>query len=420
MLERGNMLRALHAVESNRGAAGIDGMEVEELREYVRRHWATTKEQLLKGAYQPREVLRVDIPKTGGGIRMLGIPTVVDRMIQQAIHQILSPIWEEKFVESSYGFRPGRSAAQAVEAAQNHVNSGRRWVVDMDLEKFFDRVNHDVLMGLLEKQIKDRRMLQLIRSYLRSGIMVEGVRQDRMEGTPQGGPLSPLLSNILLHELDKELEKRKHRYCRYADDCNIYIRSQKAGRRVMASITGFLANRLKLKVNALKSAVERPWKRKFLGFSLTNQKQSRIRVAPESVRKFKEAIRVHLGKGRGENTATTLKKLQPKLRGWAGYFSIAQTRAVFEELDQWIRRKLRSIEWRKWKRPRTRYKRLKALGLAQSKAKISAFNGRGPWWNAGASHMNAALPTAYFRKLGLISLLEEVNWRTLMRKLSTS
>jgi RNA-directed DNA polymerase len=416
MLERGNMLKALQAVEANRGAAGVDGMEVKQLREFLQEHWAEIKEQILSGTYEPRPVRRVDIPKPGGGTRMLGIPTVLDRLIQQAMHQILSPVWEKGFSPHSYGFRPGRSAAQAVKAAQAHIQSGKRWVVDMDLEKFFDRVNHDVLMARVARKVKDRRMLRLIRRYLESGIMQHGLVEPRSEGTPQGGPLSPLLSNILLDDMDKELEKRGHRFCRYADDCNIYVGSRRAGERVMASLTRFLKEKLKLTVNPTKSAVERPWRRKFLGFSVTAHKACRLRVAPQSVERFKEAMRAKFREGRGRNLRAFLESLKPKLQGWASYFSVAETRNVFEDLDQWLRRKLRCVEWRKWKKPRTRMRKLIALGLDRERARESAFNGRGPWWNAGASHMNAALPTAYFRKRGLISLLEEVQWFTTLRK----
>jgi len=415
MLERGNMLKALQAVEANQGAAGVDGMEVKQLRPYLQERWAVIKEQLLKGIYQPRPVRRVDIPKPGGGTRMLGIPTVLDRLIQQAIHQILSPLWEPSFSPHSYGFRPGRSAGQAIKAAQGHVNSGKRWVVDMDLEKFFDRVNHDVLMARVRRKVKDQRVLGLIRRYLESGIMQGGLVEPRTEGTPQGGPLSPLLSNILLDDLDKELEERGHAFCRYADDCNIYVSSQRAGERVLQSLTQFLAEKLKLKVNPNKSAVDRPWKRKFLGFSLTVQKVSRIRVAPQSIKRLQDKLREKFREGRGRNLQAFIGSLKRLLQGWASYFSVAQTRQVFEDLDQWIRRKLRCLEWRKWKRGRTRWKRLLALGLDGERARASAFNGRGPWWNAGASHMNAALPNGFFRRMGLISLLDEVEWFTALR-----
>ena len=416
MLERGNLLKALQAVEANRGAAGVDGMEVEQLRRHLREHWAEIKEQILKGSYEPRPVRRVDIPKPGGGTRMLGIPTVLDRLIQQAIHQILSPLWEEGFSAHSYGFRPGRSAAQAVKAAQGHVQSGKRWVVDVDLEKFFDRVNHAVLMARVARKVKDKRLLKLIRRYLESGIMQQGLVEPRSEGTPQGGPLSPLLSNILLDDLDKELEKRGHQFCRYADDCNIYVGSRRAGERVMESLSRFLKEILKLAVNPKKSAVDRPWNRKFLGFSMTAHWECRVRVAPQSVERFKEVMRQKFRQGRGRNLRAFLESLKPKLRGWASYFSVAETRTVFEDLDQWLRRKLRCMEWRKWKKPRTRMRQLIALGLDRGRARESAFNGRGPWWSAGASHMNAALPTAYFRRMGLITLLDEVLWCTTLRE----
>ena len=416
MLERGNLIRALQAVERNAGAAGVDGMESGQLRGYLWAHWNRIKEQILKGSYEPRPVKRVDIPKAGGGTRMLGIPTVLDRFIQQAIHQTLSPLWEPVFSAHSYGFRPGRSAQQAVKAAQSHVRAGKRWVVDLDLEKFFDRVNHDALMARVARRVSDERMLGLIRRYLTSGIMLGGLVEQRVEGTPQGGPLSPLLSNILLDDLDKELEKRGHRFCRYADDCNIYVGSRRAGERVMTSLTGFLRAKLKLTVNRLKSAVERPWKRKFLGFSLTSEKASRVRVAPQSVARFKDKLRVKFRQGRGRNLRRFLAELKPLLRGWAGYFSVAQTRRVFEELDQWIRRKLRCMEWRKWKRGKTRCKRMITLGLDGKVARASAFNGHGPWWNSDAPHLHATLPTAYFRRLGLILLIEEVDWRTTLRE----
>ena len=416
MLERGNMLKALQAVEANRGAAGVDGMEVKQLRGHLREYWAEIKEQILNGSYEPRTVRRVDIPKAGGGTRMLGIPTVLDRLIQQAIHQVLSPIWEEGFSPHSYGFRPGRSAAQAVKAAQGYIQSGKRWVVDVDLEKFFDRVNHDVLMARVARKVKDWRMLKLIRRYLESGIMQQGLVEPRTEGTPQGGPLSPLLSNILLDDLDKELERRGHRFCRYADDCNIYVGSLRAGGRVMESLIRYLKETLKLTVNLKKSAVDRPWNRKFLGFSMTAHRECRVRVAPQAVKRFKDAMREKFREGRGRNLRAFLASLQPKLRGWASYFSVAETRKVFEDLDQWLRRKLRCMEWRKWKKPRSRMRKLIALGLDRGRARESAFNGHGPWWNAGASHMNAALPTAYFRRMGLISLLDEVLWFTTLRE----
>ena len=411
VVERQNMLKALTAVERNRGAAGVDGISTRGLRPLLRRRWAEIKVSLLAGTYQPSPVRRVEIPKPGSGTRLLGIPTVMDRLIQQAMHQVLSPIWERDFSEHSYGFRPGRGAWQAVKAAQHQVQSGRRWVVDLDLEKFFDRVNHDVLMARVARKVQDPRMRGLIRRYLQSGVLVGGLVEARKEGTPQGGPLSPLLSNILLDDLDKELEARGHAFCRYADDCNIYVRSKRAGERVMASVSRFLGERLRLKVNESKSAVERPWKRKFLGYSLTWHRQARLKVAIESVKRMRAKVTERFRAGRGRHLGTFIREeLNPLLRGWAQYFCLADVRGVFEELDSWLRRKLRCVQWRQWKRPRTRYQRLRKLGLTDIKARMSAWNGRGPWWNAGASHMHTAFPAAYYERLGLISLQAEVNW----------
>ena len=409
VVERENMLRALRRVESNKGAAGVDGMTVAELRPYLKAHWAQIKEGLLDGTYEPQPVRAVDIPKPGGkGTRRLGIPTVVDRLIQQALHQVLSPIFEPTFSGHSYGFRPGRSAHQAVNAAKAHVASGRRWVVDMDLEKFFDRVNHDMLMARVARRVEDKRVLGLIRRYLQSGMMVGGLEQPRKEGTPQGGPLSPLLSNILLTDLDRELERRGHAFCRYADDCNVYVRSKRAGERVLASLTHFLAQRLKLRVNAEKSAVDRPWNRKFLGYSMTWHKVPRLKVAAETASRLKDALRQTFRRGRGRNPKRFIREdLTPKLRGWMQYFRLAEVKRLFEELDIWIRRHLRAILWRQWKRPWTRYQRLLALGLPEEQARRSAFNGRGPWYNSAAQHMRRAVPNRLFGQLGLVSLLTE-------------
>ena len=411
VVERENRILALAAVERNAGAAGVDGMSTRQLREHLRQHGTQTKASLLAGTYQPLPVRRVEIPKPGGGRRMLGIPTVLDRLMQQAIHQVLGPIWERDFSESSYGFRPGRGARQAVQAAQKQVQSGKRWVVDLDLEKFFDRVNHDVLMARVARKVQDKQLLGLIRRYLQSGVLAGGLVEARSEGTPQGGPLSPLLSNILLDDLDKELEARGHAFCRYADDCNIYVRSRRAGERVMASISRFLQERLRLKVNESKSAVERPWKRKFLGYSLTHHHAAKLKVAAESVRRFKDKVKERFGAGRGRNLGNFIREdLNPLLRGWANYFALSEVKSAFEELDGWIRRKLRCVQWRQWKRPWTRYQRLQKLGLAEVRARESAWNGRGPWWNSGASHLNAAFPAGYYQRLGLVSLLAEVQW----------
>ena len=407
VVARENMFRAYERVVSNKGAAGVDGMTVEQLKPYLQEHWAKIKEELLKGEYQPQPVRSVEIPKPQGGVRQLGIPTAADRLIQQALHQVLSPIFEPQFSESSYGFRPGRSAHQAVQKARDYVAEGRRWVVDLDLEKFFDRVNHDVLMSRLARKISDKRVLRLIRRYLQAGMMTGGVVSPRVEGAPQGGPLSPLMSNVLLDDLDKELERRGHKYCRYADDCNIYVRSKQAGERVMASVTGFLARRLRLKVNLEKSAVARPWTRKFLGYSMTWNKQPRLKVADASVDRLKAKVREIFREGRGRSLLQVIKELNQLLRGWIQYFRLAETKGIFEDLDKWLRHKLRCQIWRQWKRPFTRAKNLMKRGLEELRAWKSATNGRGAWWNAKASHMNEAFPKSYFDRLGLVSLLDQ-------------
>ncbi len=404
--ERGNLKLAYQRVVENKGAAGVDGIGVAEFKGHLKQHWPTIKAKLLAGSYIPSPVRRVDIPKPQGGVRTLGIPTLTDRLIQQALHQVLSPIFEADFSESSYGFRPGRNAHQAVKAARQYVAEGRRIVVDMDLEKFFDRVNHDLLMEKLSKKIDDRQVLRLIRRYLEAGMMAEGIISQRTEGTPQGGPLSPLLSNILLTELDWELESRGHAFCRYADDCNIYVRSKQAGERVMVSITRFLADTLKLTVNAAKSAVAHPWERKFLGYSLTWHKTPRLRIAPASYQRLEGKIREVFKGARGRSLTTVIAELNPILRGWMAYFRLTETKKALEEMDGWIRHKLRCILWRQWKRPYTRAKNLMKSGLTEERAWRSACNQRGPWWNSGASHMNAAFPKSFFDRLGLVSLLD--------------
>jgi len=405
VLAKENMTKAMKRVEQNQGAAGIDDMAVGELRNYLKKEWPRIRRELSEGRYTPKPVRRVMIPKAGGGQRALGIPTVVDRLIQQAVHQIISPIFEKDFSESSYGYRPKRSAQQAVEAARMYVSKGRRWVVDIDLEKFFDRVNHDILMARVARKVKDKRILLLIRRYLQAGIMEDGLTKASTEGTPQGGPLSPLLSNILLDDLDKELESRQHKFCRYADDCNIYVHTQRAGERVKESVTLFLRNRLKLKVNEAKSAVDRPWKRKFLGYTMTMDKEPRLRASVQSIGKLKNTLRAIFQRGRGGNIGRLItEELNPVIRGWGNYFSLTRVKKIPEELDFWIRRKLRCILWRQMKRAGTRGKRLAKLGLDEARAWVSATNGRGPWWNAGASHMNHAYPITYFNKLGLVAL----------------
>lgn len=408
VVRRENLVAAHARVVHNGGAPGVDGMSVDDLMSYCREHWARIREQLLNGTYFPQPVRRVDIPKPDGrGTRTLGIPAVLDRFIQQALLQVLSPIFDPTFSDANFGFRPGRSTHQAVRCARGHIAAGYRWVVDMDLEKFFDRVNHDVLMARVARRVKDRRVLLLIRRYLQAGMMDGGLVSPRTEGTPQGGPLSPLLSNILLDEWDRELERRGHRFARYADDCNVYVRSKAAGERVMASLERWLSQRLRLRVNRDKSCVARPWTRKFLGYSVTWDRAARLRVAPAAVQRLKTKLRRVLRQGRGRRLAALVMDLNLATRGWVVYFRLAEAKASFEDLDKWLRRKLRCVVWRQWKRPRTRYRELRRHGLDEARARASAFNGRGPWWNAGASHMHAAVPTAVLRQLGLLSLLDE-------------
>lgn len=412
VVERDNLWRALRRVEANHGSAGIDGRTVENLRPWLKKHWPMIRSKLLDGSYQPSAVRRVAIPKPDGrGERILGIPIVLDRLIQQAIAQVLVPLFDPHFSENSYGFRPGRNAEQAVRKARDFQHEGRRWVVDLDLEKFFDHVNHDILMQCLRERVQDSLLLSLIGKYLRAGMMEGGVESPRHEGTPQGGPLSPLLSNILLDCFDKELERRGHRFVRYADDCNIYVQSKAAAQRTLESVSGWLVKRLKLKVNETKSAVARPWERKLLGYSVTNHRKAKLRVAPVSVKRFKGKVKASLRRGRGRNLRRFIKEeLNPILNGWSGYFKAAETKGVFEELDSWLRRRLRNILWRQWKRPKTRRRKLMGLGLSEETASKSAYNGHGPWWNSGASHMNRALPRKYFDRLGLVNLQDRVRF----------
>ena len=406
MVERDNMVKALSRVKQNKGSAGIDKMTVDELPGYLQRNWYLIKEQLLNGNYRPKPVRRVEIPKVNGGKRLLGVPTVLDRLIQQAMHQVLSPLFDPDFSENSYGFRPGRSAQQAVQQAKAYQHSGKRWVVDMDLAQFFDEVNHDILIARVARKVKDRRMVSLVRAYLQAGVMKGGVTSRTPKGTPQGGPLSPLLSNILLDDLDKELERRGHNFCRYADDSNIYVASKRAGERVLSSITHFVENKLQLKVNHEKSAVARPWARKFLGYSFTAHKQCKIRVAAKSLKRFRKHLKELFRMGKSRNLRCFIRKdLNPVIRGWINYFRLTETKGFAEELDQWIRRRLRLIHWRQWKRPWTRFKNLMKFGIAEKRAAQSAFNGRGSWFNSGASHMNYALPKKFFDGMGLISTL---------------
>lgn len=409
VVERQNMLSALARVERNKGSAGVDGMPVEELRPYLKAQWPRIREELLSGRYRPKPVRRAEIPKPDGkGMRKLGIPTALDRLIQQAVNQVMQGVFDKGFSKSSYGFRPGRSAHQAVQQAREYVASGRRWVVDIDLEKFFDRVNHDILMSRVARGVKDKRVLGLIRRYLQAGVMEGGVASQSVEGTPQGGPLSPLLSNILLDELDKEIEKRGHGFCRYADDCNVYVKSKRAGERVMSSLTRYLQQELKLKINREKSAVDSPWKRKFLGYGMTHHRRPRLKVAEASQIRFTGKLRECFREGQGHNIDRIIRRLKPVLIGWVRYFCLSEVKGVFDQLDGWIRRKLRCIIWRQWKQPCTRARNLINRGIERSRALMSSGNGRGPWWNSKASHMNEAFPKKFFDKLGLVSLLQQL------------
>ena len=406
VVERSNLFRAYERVVKNEGAPGVDGLPVSEFKPWLQRHWARVRQDLLTGVYQPEAVRKVEIPKPQGGVRTLGIPTVLDRLIQQALNQVLQPLFDPEFSLSSYGFRPGRNAHQAVQAARGHVAAGKRWVVDLDLEKFFDRVNHDVLMARVARKVGDERVLKLIRRYLEAGLMEGGITSTRTEGTPQGGPLSPLLSNILLDDLDRELERRRLSFCRYADDCNIYVGSRRAGERVMQAVTAFLEQRLKLKVNASKSAVARPWERKFLGYSMTWHKKPKLKIAEASRKRLAEKVRKTMREARGQSLQRAIERLNPILRGWIAYFRLTEVKGVLEDLDGWIRHKLRSVLWRQWKRVYARAKNLMRAGIDEVRAWRSATNGRGPWWNGGASHMNAAYPKSWFDRMGLVSLLE--------------
>jgi len=409
VVERENMRQAYRRVLSNKGAAGVDGMATEELGAWLKQYWSRVREALLEGSYIPRSVRRVDIPKPDGGVRTLGVPTVVDRLIQQALHQVLQPIFEPTFSASSFGFRQGKSAHDAVRQAQAQVQSGRHWVVDMDLEKFFDRVNHDVLMARVARKVRDKRALKLIRRFLEAGMMTEGLVQQRTQGTPQGGPLSPLLSNILLTDLDNHLEARGLAFCRYADDCNIYMGSRRAGERVMTSTRAYLEKALRLVVNEAKSKVARPGTRKFLGYRIATRLQEvHIRIAPQSIDRLMQRVRDLTRQGRGQSLSRTVQKLNPLLRGWANYFSLSAQHKRMKNLDGWLRRRLRCLLWRQWKRPKTRHRHLLNQGLAPERAWRSSVNGRGPWWNAGASHMMQAFPNAYFQRLGLVSIHDTV------------
>jgi RNA-directed DNA polymerase len=404
--ERENCQQALRRVKANKGSPGVDGMTVRGLPDHLKQHWPAIREQLLSGTYRPQPVKRVEIDKPdGGGVRKLGVPTVLDRFIQQAVLQVLQRRWDRTFSDHSYGFRPGRSAHQAVERAQQYVTEGYRWVVDLDLEKFFDRVGHDKLMAKIAARVSDRRMLKLIRAFLTAGVMENGLVSAVDEGTPQGGPLSPLLSNLVLDELDRELERRGHRFVRYADDSNVYVRSERAGQRVMTSLTAFITRRLKLKVNSQKSAVARPAERKFLGFSFTSDLQPKRRIAPKALQRFKERVRELTSRMRGVSLTRMVEELSAYLRGWQGYFGFCQTPTVLQGLEKWLRRRLRSVLWKQWKRGRTRFTELRKRGIGRELAAKTAGSAHGPWRLAASPALSYALPNAYFDSLGLPTLV---------------
>jgi len=397
----------LRQVKANKGSAGIDRMTVGQLSDYLKQHWPTIREQLLNGTYEPRPVRRVEIPKPDGGVRKLGIPTVLDRLIQQAAMQVLQRRWDRTFSESSYDFRPGRSAHHAVAQAQQYIAEGYGWCIDLDLEKFFDRVNHDKLMGQIAKRIEDKRLLKLIRAFLNAGVMENGLVSPSVEGTPQGGPLSPLLSNLVLDELDRELERRGLRFARYADDCNIYVRSERAGQRVMKSITQFITQKLKLKVNETKSAVARPQERKFLGFSFSAGPEVKRVIAPKALERFQQRIRETTRRAKGVSIETTIEELAPYMRGWRGYFGFCETPEVLIGLTCWVRLRLRAALWRQWKTQRRRRAALLELGVRPRLARNTAGSGLGHWYLARAKALSVGLSNAYFTSLGLPSLTEE-------------
>ena len=402
--ERGNLKQALKQVRSNRGSPGIDGMTVDRLPGHLVTHWPAIRKQLFEGTYKPKPVKRTEIPKPGGGVRKLGIPTVLDRFVQQAVLQVLQRRFDRTFSEHSFGFRPGRSAKQAVASAQKHMADGFRFVVDIDLEKFFDRVNHDILMSRVARRIADKRLLGLIRSFLTAGVLEGGLVGPTDEGTPQGGPLSPLLSNIMLDDLDRELTRRGLRFARYADDCNIYVRSKRAGERVMESVRGFLTRTLRLKVNEEKSAVARPWERKFLGFTFSWDRTAKRRIAPKSLDRFKDRTREITRRGRGISVERMAKEATLYLRGWRGYFGFCETPKVLEDLDKGVRRRFRCFLWKQWKRGRKRYAELCKRGVGKQLAARTAGSSQGPWHLSKSPALSYAFPKAYFNSLGLPTL----------------
>src|ERR1017187_1246865 len=404
--ERENLKAALRRVKANKGSPGVDGMTVIEIKDYMKQHCPAIREQLLSGTYEPKPVRRVEIAKPDGGMRKLGIPTELDRFIQQAAMQVLQRGWDRTFSDYSYGFRPGRSAQQAVAQAQQYIAEGHGWCVDLDLEKFFDRVNHDKLMGQIAKRVEDKRLLKLIRAFLNAGVMENGLVSPSVEGTPQGGPLSPLLSNLVLDELDRELERRGHRFVRYADDSNIYVRSERAGQRVMESVKRFITNQLKLKVNESKSAVAKPQERKFLGFSFTSGKELKRKIAPKAIDRFKERIREITAKSKGRSMEKVMEELARYVRGWRGYFGFCETPSVLRDLDSWIRRRVRCAFWRQWKTGRQRYAELVRRGVSRESAAKTAGSRCGPWRASQSPALDQALSNAYLSSFGLPSLVE--------------
>ena len=401
--ERGNLKKAYQRVKSNKGSPGVDGMTVSELAGYLREHWAEIKEKLLKGTYVPQPVRSAEIPKPGGGRRVLKIPAVVDRFIQQALMQVLQKKWDKEFSPQSYGFRPARSAHQAVKKAREYLAEGYTYVVDLDIEKFFDRVNHDMLMGQVAKRTEDKRVLRIIRAYLTSGVMAHGLVSPTVEGTPQGGPLSPLLSNLVLDELDRELTRRNHRFVRYADDSNIYVKSERAGNRVMENSTRFISHRLKLSINRKKSAVARPWERTFLGFSFTRGLK-KIRIAQSPLSRFKERVRKLTRRTRGISIEQMVEQLTGYLNGWKGYFGHCETPSILNKLDSWIRRRLRSFLWKQWKRGKRRFDELTERGIPDDLAAQTAGSTHGPWRISSSPALHMALSNSYFASLGLPTL----------------
>ena len=395
---------ALSKVIANRGSGGVDHISTSELRDYWLKYGETIRQKIVQGTYIPLPVKRVDIPKPNGDKRMLGIPSVIDRVIQQALVNVLEPVFDPQFSEFSYGFRKGRNAHQAVLQAQSYVKNGNKWVVELDLSKFFDRVNHDILMNRVARVVEDKKILKLIRRYLNAGIMEDGIVKPRSEGVPQGGPLSPLLSNIILTELDRELEKRGHKFCRYADDCNIYVKSEEAAKRVLESVTNYLEGALKLRVNRDKSGTFRPYESVFLGYSFHRGDHTRVIVAEKSVKRLKKKLKTIYRQSRGTSLSTAIRRLTQILRGWRNYFKLDTRKGYFEKLDINIRTHLRVLIWRAWKKPRTRERELRKRGLDAQNARKSANNGRGPWHNARALHMRITFPNALFTRLGLYNL----------------